>query len=126
VAVATPDDVAVAIGRPISDAAERSQVDYWLNAAELQIKTRLGDVTLLDQEALKYVETEAVVAKMNNPSGAQSETIDDYTYRYGSETRRVTILSEWWELLSPTGASAAFSVRPSFTPDTDPNVQTWA
>lgn len=116
-AVATHEDVAVALGRPISDAAEQAQVTYWLNAVELQIKARLGDVADLDEDVLKYVEVEAVATKMQNPNGYQSESIDDYTYRFGTETRRVTILPEWWDLLSPTGNSGAFSTRPGFAPD---------
>lgn len=116
-AVATYEDVAVALGRPISDVTEQGQVTYWLDAVELQIKARLGDITALDQDVLKYVEVEAVATKMQNPNGYQSETIDDYTYRFGTETRRVTILSEWWDLLRPATASGAFSTRPGFEPD---------
>jgi hypothetical protein len=117
VAVATHQDVAVAIGRPISDSTEQAQVTYWLNAVELQIKSRLGDPAALDQDVLKFVEVEAVATKMQNPNGYQSETIDDYTYRFGTETRRVTILDEWWNLLRPVSASDAFSTRPGFEPD---------
>lgn len=116
-ALATYADVAVALGRPITDPSEQAQVTYWLDAVELQIKARLGDVSLLDQDVLKYVEVEAVATKMQNPNNYQSETIDDYTYRFGSETRRVTILDEWWNLLRPVSASDAFSTRPGFEPD---------
>lgn len=112
-------DVAVALGRPISEGTpEADQVNYWLGAAELQIAARLGDVTLLDQPALKYVETEAVVARMRNPEGFQSETVDDYTYRLPDETRRVTIIDDWWNLLDPDSGAGVFSARPFFEPDT--------
>lgn len=120
-AVATYEDVAVALGRPITDPTEQAQVTYWLNAVELQIRARLGDVAELDQDVLKYVEVEAVATKMQNPNGYQSETIDDYTYRFGTETRRATILDEWWRLLSPLEVSDAFSTRPSFEPDDTSN-----
>ena len=100
-ATATFEDVSVAIGRPITDPAEQARVTYWLDAAELQIKARLGDLTELDEAAVRFVETEAVAARMLNPEGYQSETIDDYTYRYGTETRQVVIRDEWWALLSP-------------------------
>lgn len=116
-AVATYADVAIAIGRPISTPDEQAQVTYWLDGAEMQIKARLGDVATLDQAALKFVETEAVAARLTNPEGYQSETIDDYTYRHGAETRRVTILDEWWALLSPATEAASFSTRPGFEPD---------
>lgn len=118
-AVATYQDVAVALGRPITDAAEQGQVTYWLDSVELQIKARLGDVADLDQDVLRYVEVEAVATKMQNPNGYQSETIDDYTYRFGAETRRVTILDEWWDLLRPATAAEAFSTRPGFESDCD-------
>ena len=100
----------MAIGRPISDQTEQARVNYWLDAAELQIKARLGDVALLDQAALRFVETEAVAARMMNPEGYQSESVDDYVYRYGAETRQVTIQPEWWLLLSPR-ASSAYTVK---------------
>jgi len=125
VTVATFEDVAVALGRPISDAAEIAQVGYWLTGVEIQVKARLGDLTLLDQDVLKYVEVEAVSAKMLNPNGYQSETVDDYTYRFGSESRRVTILDEWWNLLSPTTGSGTYSIRPYFEPDSRPPLD-WA
>lgn len=115
--IATYDDVAVAIGRPITDPDERGQVTYWIESVELQIRARLGDVFDLDAAVVKYVEVEAVATKMQNPNGYQSETIDDYTFRYGSESRRVAILDEWWNLLSPASSSAAFSTRPGFEPD---------
>jgi len=116
-AIATYEDVAVALGRPIANIDEQAQVNYWLGAVELQIKARLGDLTVLDVDVLRYVAVEAVTTKMQNPSGYQSESIDDYTYRFGSETRRITILPEWWELLSPSGNSGAFSTRPGFESD---------
>lgn len=118
-AVATWQDVAVALGRPTSDftADEQAQVTYWLNAVELQIQARLGDVADLDATVVRYVEVEAVAMKMQNPNGYQSETVDDYTYRFGTETRRVTILAEWWNLLRPVSASDAFSTRPGFETD---------
>ena len=125
-AVATYTDVAVALGRPIADTAEQGQVTYWLDAVELQIKARLGDVAALDQDVLKYVEVEAVATKMQNPNGYQSETIDDYTYRFGTETPRVTILDEWWDLLRPATAAEAFSTRPGFVSDRDAWLQGWA
>ncbi|MBA8806048.1 hypothetical protein FB382_004400, partial [Nocardioides ginsengisegetis] len=117
-AIATYADVAVELGRPIADPNEQAQVTWWLNGAELQIKARLGDVTLLDQEILKYVEVMAVAAKALNPTGAQYEAIDDYRYGLPAESRRVTILDEWWSMLDPDVGAAVFSVRATFTPDT--------
>ena len=78
---ATYTDVGVALGRPITDPLEQAQVTWWIESAELQIRTRLGDLALLNQDVLKYVVVEAVAAKAQNPEGAASESIDDYTYR---------------------------------------------
>jgi len=123
----TYSDVAVALGRPITDTNEQAQVAWWISSAELQIKSRLGDTDLLDQDVLKFVVVEAVAAKAQNPEGAASETIDDYTYRLPAETRRVTILDEWWNMLDPNAGSGAFSVRATFTPDTsDPFWLDWS
>lgn len=115
--VAQVSDVATAIGRPITDTAEQGQVSYWLDAAEMMISARLGDITALDEAKVKYVEIEAVAARLSNPEGYATESIDDYTYRLPSETRRVTILPEWWELLCPATDAEAFSTRPGFDPD---------
>lgn len=125
-AVATYTDVGVALGRPITDTTEQAQIEWWLSSAELQIKARLGDVSLLDQAVLKFVEVEAVAAKAQNPEGAASESIDDYTYRLPAETRRVTILDEWWRMLDPNVSSEAYSVRPGFEPDTVDPLAGWA
>lgn len=115
---ATVADVAVSLGRPITDPNEVAQVTQWLGDAELQIKTRLGDVSLLDQPILAFVEREAVVARCRNPEGFQSEQIDDYRYSLPANTRQVTILDEWWDMLSPGSSAGVFSARPSFEPDT--------
>lgn len=112
-AVATYEDVAVAAGRPISDPAEIARVDYWLAAAEMQIAARLGDVTLLSPTALRYVEAEAVSMRLSNPDGYQYEAIDDYRYGRPAESRRVTIIDEWWALLSPTTSSSAYTIAVS-------------
>lgn len=122
-AVATYEDVAVALGRPISTQAEQDQVEYWLAGLELIIGARLGDLAALDQDVLKYVETEAAVARINRNAAAGTSSItvsvDD-----GAVTRRFDgpsvsdVTDEWWHLLDPNAGSGAFSVRPYFEPDT--------
>lgn len=102
--VASVTDVENSLGRSLSD-PEKQRVGWWLTGAELQIKARLGDLTALDQDAVKYVEAEAAAARLSNPDGYQSETVDDYTYRFGSETRSVVIRDEWWAMLAPTRGS---------------------
>ncbi len=111
--VVYPQDIETSIGRTLSS-TETAQVTQWIGDAELVIRLRLGDINLLDQDALAFVVREAVVSRLRNPDGMQSATIDDYTYRYGSETRRITILDEWWAMLAPKPRrSRAFSVLPS-------------
>jgi hypothetical protein len=104
-------DIETALGRSLT-VAEQAQATLWIADALLLIGARLGDTAELDQDVLDYVVREAVVARFRNPDGYQSETIDDYTYRHGTETRRVTILDEWWDLLSPSVATAAFTITP--------------
>ena len=113
--IATYADVESSLGRPLSD-AEKPRVEWWLAGAELQIKARLGDVTLLDQDTVRYVEAEAVAARLSNPDGYQSETVDDYTYRFASETRGIVIRPEWWAMLARHTDGS--STRPGFEPDT--------
>jgi hypothetical protein len=117
-------DIETALGRTLTD-SESAQASQWLDDVLVLIEARLGDPALLNQPALNYVAREAVVARFRNPEGYQSETIDDYTYRHASETRRVTILPEWWNLLDPDVGAGAFSARPSFTPDTPDLTLDW-
>ena len=122
-AVATYEDVAVALGRPISTEAEQNQVEWWLSGVELFITAKLGDVSNLDEAAVKYVEVEAVVAKIRRGAlaGASSITVnvDDggVTRRYENPVSADDITDEWWALLDPDVGGGAFSVRPSFEPD---------
>jgi hypothetical protein len=118
-AIASVQDVATSLGRPITSTEEIAQVNQWLGNAELLIRARLGDVALLDAEAVAYVETEAVVRKVRNPDGKVSEDIDDYRYRYGENAASgaIFITDAEWALLAPGGGSGAFSVTPGFVSD---------
>jgi hypothetical protein len=119
-AVITVDDVATAIGRPISDPDEQAQVEQWISDVELLIGARLGNIALLNQSLLAYVEREAVIARMryredrnSQASGAGDDTDS------GLEHYFLRVLDPWWVLLSPgTAETGAFSVRPSFDADT--------
>lgn len=111
------DVVATSLGRPL-DTAEVAQVRQWIADAELLISVRLGPLDDLNPEVVAFVVREAVVARLRNPEGFQSETVDDYTYRFGGDTRRVTILDEWWQMLDPDAGGGAFSTRPGFEVDT--------
>lgn len=116
-AVATWNHVAVALGRPSSNVTsdQQAQWGYWLNGAELIIRGRLGDTASLDQDVLQYVETEVVADKVRKvrDDAASSETVSvsdgAVTRRYESVTS-ADFTSEWWSLLSPAGASSAYTV----------------
>lgn len=121
-ALAVYTDVETALGRPLSSDAERNQVEYWLAGIEIIIKGRLGALDQLDQDVLKYVETEAAAAKVRRHGTTESSitvTVDD-----GSVTRRYDPISasditdEWWSLLAPADDRASSSIRPGFDPDT--------
>lgn len=120
VASVTPEDIAVALGRPApdSDSPEYKQWTLWIGDAQLLIQARLGDLTALDQTTLDYVVREAVVAQVRRPDDATSVDIavdDGHVARtYRSSAGRVTIRDEWWDLLSPTTRNhGAFSITPS-------------
>lgn len=120
-AVATFEDVAVALGRSITSGEEQNQVEWWLSGVELVIGARLGDVSLLDQDVLRFVEVEAVVGKVRRgDSRVTSETvsIDDgsVTKRYES-VQTSDITDDWWALLNPVTGSHFYSTRPGFEAD---------
>lgn len=124
-AIATVNDVAVSLGRLPADLSETetAQIEQWLADAELQITLRLGDLVDLDPAAVAFVEREAVVARMRNPEGRQYEAIDDYRYGMPAESRKVTILDEWWAMLAPS--TGAFTIRPAYTPDDPASMAAW-
>ena len=113
------------LGRTLTD-IETTQAAQRVNGALVVIRGRLGqDLAGVADDTLVYVLSEVLFARSRNPEGFQSEAIDDYTYRHGAETRRVMILPEWWELLSPSRESGAFSTRPGFEPDNPPATLDW-
>lgn len=122
VAVATYEDVAVALGRPISTESEQAQVGWWLDGVELFITARLGPVGNLDQSVVKYVEVEAVVAKVQRHGTRESSitvAVDDgnVTRRYENAVTAGDITDEWWNLLDPDSNTGTGSIRPGFEPD---------
>lgn len=119
---ATVEDVETAIGRPVSSDAELRQIEWWLSGVEILIQSRLGDVSALDQDVLRYVEAEAVVAKIRRgDSRVSSETvvIDDgsMTRRFETGVQTSDISDEWWALLNPSTGSTFYSTRPGFEAD---------
>lgn len=113
----TPDTIAVALGRtaPADPSVEFDQWSMWIDDALLLIEARLGDTVELDQARLDYVVREAVAAHIRNPDNATQVTIsvDDASSSrvYKTSAGRISILDEWWDLLSPTStAGKAFEI----------------
>lgn len=118
----TYEDVAVSLGRPITDANQQAQIDWWITGTEMLIQARLGDLAELDSEILNYVVVEAVAAKVNRAGRSESSvtvSVDDgsVTRRYENTMSAGDILDEWWTLLSPGISAGAYSSRPGFEPD---------
>ena len=114
-AAATYTDVGVALRRTISDPAEQAQIEHWLTGAEMAVRSRLGDPSLLDQAVLKYVETEAVAEKVRRAGRDESSvtvSVDDgtVTRRYETSMSVDDIASDLWSLLSPARSSSAYTV----------------
>ncbi|WP_197408627.1 Gp19/Gp15/Gp42 family protein [Actinobaculum massiliense] len=119
--VANIATVADRLGRPISDAGEIAQVNAWLRDVTALITSRIPDYeTLLAQGAIRtdvagMVEANAVIRKLRNPDGKQSEQIDDYSYRLNRDFSRgeIFLTDQEWELLTPfeERQQGAFSIR---------------
>lgn len=112
-----PEDIATTLLRPMPDQIVISAWEMWIEDARRQIKSRLGDLDLLDQGDLDYVVREAVALKAKRPDGVRKVdvAVDDgsvsKTYEVG--TGQVTILDGWWALLTPDeDERGAFTINP--------------
>lgn len=120
---ASVSDVAVELGvaTPSPGSVQAAQWQSWLDQAEMLIRVRLGDVNLLDQDLLAYVEVMAAALKAKNPDpvsqSSRQVSVDDGSVNTSSTWQRssglVEILPEWWDLLTPGGDGAAFSIGPA-------------
>lgn len=123
----TPENIAVALGRTVPDdeSPEYLQWEMWISDALMLIQARITSLALeditdlddLDETQLDYVVREAVVAQVRRPDDATTVDVrvDDgaVARTYRSSAGRVTIRSEWWDLLFPSDStSGAFSIRP--------------
>ena len=110
-----PDMIAVALGRASTlTNDEAQQWSMWIDDARLLIEARLGGLDELDQAKLDYVVREAVIAHIRHPDDATqvSVTLDDgsTSRTYRSARGRVSILDEWWDLLSPEESLSVFTI----------------
>lgn len=116
-------DVAVSLGRPISDSAEIVQVGAWLERVESRIRRRIPSLNTLALDAgylsiLQGIEVDVVIRRVNNPTGKKSERLDDYSYGLTDAAAASDLWptdAEWFELL-PVRTTGAFSIRPVLSP----------
>ena len=129
----TPDEVATTLGASCPDPLPIEQWDMWIGDALLRITiwaAKNGYTGSLDEAVVDYVVREAVAARAVRPDAAtQVEVaVDDgrVVRRYEPSAGQVTILPEWWDLLTPSGSTpggGAFTVTPYFEPDV--SVSSW-
>lgn len=116
----TPANVATTLGRPTPDSLEYDQWALWISDARMLIANRLGDLGDLVQADLDYVVRESVAARVRNPGAETSSTVsvDDgsVTRRYGRSTGQITILDEWWAMLTPAADGGSFYTVPVYSP----------
>ncbi len=129
----TPSDVATTLGASCPDPLPVEQWDMWIGDALLRITiwaAKNGYTGSLDEAVVDYVVREAVAARAVRPDAAtQVEVaVDDgrVSRRYEPTTGQVTILPEWWDMLTPADSltgGGAFTVTPYFEPDV--SVSSW-
>lgn len=119
-AVATWQEVAVALGRPSSDfnADQQAQITWWLAGIELLIKSRLGPIADLDQDSVKQVEVEAVAEKVRRSGQSESSitvSVDDgsVTRRYENRVTADDITADMWGLFGSGYTSSAYTIKVS-------------
>lgn len=115
----TVDQIATTLLRtaPEAGSIDHAAWTMWIEDARRQIKNRLGELALLDQDNLDFVVREAVALKVKRPDAAKSVavTVDDSSVSktYESGAGQVAILPDWWELLTPAlDERTAFTINP--------------
>ena len=105
----TPDQVALTLGDSCPTPIPYEQWDMWISDSTLLITnwaTRNGYTFAgLDSATVDYVIREAVALKVKRPDSATQVdvAVDDgrVSRRYESSTGQITILPEWWAMLTP-------------------------
>nr|DAV79559.1 MAG TPA: hypothetical protein [Caudoviricetes sp.] len=105
---ATVLEVAVTLGRPITDPEEQKQITNWIEKVERIIAARLGDLHRLDPAILSDVITEVVARRVRNPDGKRNERIDDYSYTLeaAAASAELALTEAEWARLSEDGGTA--------------------
>jgi hypothetical protein len=120
VSYATVDDVAVRLGRPITEPAEIAQVGVWLDDVEIIIRSRVPTLDELvsagtpTETVVVMVESNAVVRMVRNPEGKTQERIDDYSWGMPADPNAGTLyLTDYeWGLLEPGSSDGAWTIQP--------------
>ena len=110
-------DLEPTLGRPLTP-AELAQADVWIGYTYRLIAAKFRGLDALDHDLTSFVVTEAVALRLRNPDGASQVdvTVDDarVSRRYPTSGGGITILPEWWDLLTPASeaSGAAFTIVP--------------
>ena len=125
---ATFDDVAIHLGRSLSE-TEESQIFMWISWLEADIASKLPDLTTVDPTAAQRVIVQSIASYLDNPTAASEVqvSVDDgsVTKRYTRSLGRVQILPELWADLGWSGETGAFTVSPYGAADTGADVDAW-
>lgn len=109
--IATPEDVAVRLGRDL-DTEETRLVQVRLDDAELILRNRVTDLDTKDAAVVVMVESEMVLRLLRNPEGYTSEGDGNYNYRISEEVAsgKLSVLPHEWNLLGIRGG--VYSIAP--------------
>lgn len=111
-------DVAVRLGRTVSDAVEIAQINAWIADAEAFIANKIPDIAARvdagrpTADTVKAVVAAAVCRKVLNPEGKKDQRVDDFSYGLHPDAARADIhfTDDEWALLTPdSGAQGAFT-----------------
>lgn len=113
-------EVAVRLGRPITDPNEIQQVNAWISDVEAIIRARIVDLSeriaqgAVHAEDVTRVVCNAVIRKIKNPDGKQNERVDDYSYGLTEHAARGELFltdDEWASLLGVASDGDAYMIR---------------
>ncbi|GAA4852435.1 phage Gp19/Gp15/Gp42 family protein [Saccharopolyspora rosea] len=116
-AVATPQDVALRLGRELAE-AEVTQVQVLLADAETLIQTRIPDLHTrlatgrLAEDVVVLVEAAAVARVLRNPAGIRSQSAEAYSVDYDTRAASgfLELRPDEWRMLGVR--SGLFTVAP--------------
>ena len=122
----TLEDIATTLLRPTPQptSADGKAWLMWARDARRQIERRLGDIDALNYLDVEFVIREAVALKVKRPDAAVKidVAVDDASISrtYEKSAGHVTILDEWWAILTPADDSprGAFTITPGTRPGT--------